>query len=119
MVHPLDTQLAAGIIGDFETGQRIADELAIKEPKNHRAAFNRGWYELRKGHLLDGMMLLDRGRIEKVFGNEYPNVPTPLWDGKQTGTALLNLEAGLGDQIHGARFARELKKRGQVKERIS
>lgn len=112
MIHPLDMQLAAGLIGDFEKGEEIAQELAIKEPKNHRAAFNRGWYEMRKGHLLDGMKLLDRGRIEKVFGNEKPNVPTPIWDGKQVGTALLNLEAGLGDQIHGARFARELKKLG-------
>jgi sulfotransferase len=67
MIHPLDVQLAAGIIGDFEKGEEIAQELAIKEPKNHRAAFNRGWYEMRKGHLLDGMKLLDRGRIEKVF----------------------------------------------------
>ena len=112
MIHPLDMQLAAGIIGDFKRGEEIAQELAIKEPKNHRAAFNRGWYEMRKGHLHDGMMLLERGRIEKVFGNEKPNVPTPLWDGQQVGTALLNLEAGLGDQIHGLRFARELKKRG-------
>jgi hypothetical protein len=58
MIHPLDMQLAAGIIGDFEKGEEIAQELAIKEPKNHRAAFNRGWYEMRKGHLLDGMKLL-------------------------------------------------------------
>lgn len=112
MIHPLDMQLAAGLIGNFAEGEKIANELAIKEPKNHRAAFNRGWYVLRKGHLKDGMMLLERGRIEKVFGNEKPNVPTPIWDGVSTGTALLNLEAGLGDQIHGARFARELKKRG-------
>jgi hypothetical protein len=112
MVHPLDMQLGLGLIGSFDEGQKIADELSIREPKNHRAAFNRGWYEMRKGHLLDGMILLNRGRIEKVFGNEAPNVPTQIWDGVSTGTALLNLEAGLGDQIHGARFARELKRRG-------
>lgn len=112
MIHPLDMQLAAGIIGDFEEGERIAQELAVKEPKNHRAAFNRGWYELRKGHLLDGMRLLDRGRIEKVFGSDPPSVPTPIWDGVSKGTVLLNLEGGLGDQIHGARYARELKKLG-------
>lgn len=111
MIHPLDMQLAAGIIGDFDKGEKIAQELAIKEPKNHRAAFNRGWYEMRKGHLLDGMYLLNRGRIEKVFGNEAPNVPTPLWNGESNSTVLLNLEAGLGDQIHGARFAREIAKR--------
>lgn len=111
-VHPLNTQLALSIIGEFEESEKILQELSIKEPKNHRVAFNRGWYELRKGHLLDGMTLINRGRIEKVFGNEIPKVPTPMWDGVQTGTVLLNLEAGLGDQIHGLRFARELKKRG-------
>lgn len=111
-VHPLDMQLALSILGDFDASEKILQELSIKEPKNHRVAFNRGWFELRKGNLLDGMTLINRGRIEKVFGNEIPKVPTPIWDGIQTGTALLNLEAGLGDQIHGLRFARELKKLG-------
>lgn len=111
MVHPLDMQLAAGLSGDFEKGQEIADELAIKEPKNHRAAFNRGWYELRKNNLLDGFKLLERGRIEKVFGNEPPKVPTERWNGQSDCTVLLNLEGGLGDQIHGLRFVRELTKR--------
>jgi hypothetical protein len=96
MIHPLDMQLAAGIIGDFEKGEEIAQELAIKEPKNHRAAFNRGWYEMRKGHLLDGMRLLDRGRIEKVFGNEAPKVPTPIWDGVSTGTSPAELGSRTG-----------------------
>jgi hypothetical protein len=111
-IEPLEMQLALSLMGDFEGGEKILQELAFKEPKNHRAAFNRGWYELRKGHLLDGMTLINRGRIEKVFGNESPKVPTATWDGKQTGTALLNLEGGLGDQIHGLRFARELKRLG-------
>lgn len=114
MIHPLDMQLAAGLSGDFEKGQEIADELAIKEPKNHRAAFNRGWYELRKNNLLDGFKLLERGRIEKVFGNEPPSVPTPRWNGESDSTVLLNLEGGLGDQIHGLRFVRELKKRNNT-----
>jgi hypothetical protein len=111
MIHPLDMQLAAGLIGDFEKGQRIADELAIKEPKNDRAAFNRGWYELRKNNLLDGFKLLERGRKEKVFGNDPPQVPTQRWNGESDCTVLLNLEGGLGDQIHGLRFVRELVKR--------
>jgi hypothetical protein len=111
-IHLLDKQLALSIMGDFEGSKKILQELSVKEPKNHRASFNRGWYELRNGNLLDGMMLTNQGRIEKIFGNEVPKVPTPSWDGRQTGTALLNLEAGLGDQIHGLRFARELKRLG-------
>lgn len=112
LVHPLDLQLAAGLVGDFETGSRIADELAIREPKNNRAAFNRGWYAMRKGHLLDGFRLLDRGRVEGVFGNPPPHVPTAKWDGQDGCTVLLNLEGGFGDQIHGVRFARDLARRG-------
>lgn len=111
-VHPLDIQLAHGLQGNFEEGWKIAQELAMQEPKNHRAAFNRGWYVLRNGHLLDGEKLLFRGRIEKVFGNDPPRVPTQMWDGKSKGTVLLNLEGGLGDQIHGARYIREIVKRG-------
>jgi hypothetical protein len=111
-IHPLSKQLALSLIGDFEGSKKILQELVTKEPKNNRVAFNQGWYELRNGNLLDGMTLINRGRVEKVFGNEVPKVPTPIWDGIQTGTALLNLEAGLGDQIHGLRFARELKRLG-------
>ena len=35
-----------------------------------------------------------------------------MWDGEQNGTILLNLEGGLGDQIHGARFANDIADRG-------
>jgi sulfotransferase len=110
--HPLDIMLAQGLMGNFAEAERIGEELAIREPKNHRAAFNRGWYILRKGHLLDGHREIFRGRIEKVFGNEPPKVPTPMWDGVSKGTVLLNLEGGLGDQIHGAGFVRYIVDRG-------
>lgn len=111
-LKPLDVQLAAGLMGNFDEGWRIAQELAFKEPWNHRAAFNRGWYMMWKGHLLDGQKLLDRGRIEKVYGNGVPSTPMPMWDGVSKGTVLLNLEGGLGDQIHGVRFARDIADRG-------
>lgn len=108
----LDKQLAAGLVGKFEEGWEIAKELAFKEPWNHRAAFNRGWYMMWKGHLLEGQKLLDRGRIEKVYGNGVPITPMPIWDGVSKGTVLLNLEGGFGDQIHGVRFAKDIADRG-------
>lgn len=111
-VHDLDLQLAAGIIGNFVEGDRIGQQLAIDEPWNNRAAFNRGWYEMWKGNLLEGHKLLYRGRLEKVFGNEPPKSPMPIWDGYSKGTVLLNLEGGLGDQIHSVRFAKEIADRG-------
>lgn len=111
-VHDLDIQLAVGLIGNFEQGWELAQKLEREEPWNHRAAFNRGWYKMWKGELLEGEKLLFRGRIEGVFGNGPPKSPMSMWDGKTKGTILLNLEGGLGDQIHGLRYVREIKKRG-------
>jgi hypothetical protein len=112
--HELDIMLAQGLMGNFDQAKQIGEKLALTEPKNHRVAFNRGWYAMRDGHLLDGQKLLDRGRIEQVYGNGKPQVPTPMWDGEQNGTILLNLEGGLGDQIHGARFAKDIAEKGNT-----
>ena len=111
-IHKLDQQLAFGLMGNFEEGLRLANELEQEEPWNNRAAFNRGWYRMYEGRLLEGERLLYRGRMEKVFGNEPPQTPMPMWDGKTPGTILLNLEGGLGDQIHGMRYVREINRRG-------
>jgi len=112
--HELDIMLAQGLMGNFDQAKQIGEKLALTEPKNHRVAFNRGWYAMRDGHLLDGQKLLDRGRIEQVYGNGKPQVPTQMWDGEQNGTILLNLEGGLGDQIHGARFAKDIAEKGNT-----
>ena len=111
-IHDLDLQLSAGLMGNFEEGWRLAQKLEKEEPWNHRAAFNRGWYKMWKGDLLEGEKLLYRGRIEGVFGNKVPQTPMPMWDGKSKGTVMLNLEGGLGDQIHGARYAKYIMDRG-------
>jgi len=109
-IHDLDMQLAAGLMGNFKEGLRLANKIEQEEPWNNRAAFNRGWYKMYEGKLLEGEKLLFRGRLEKVFGNEPPKSPMPMWDGKSKGTVLLNLEGGLGDQIHGVRYARDIAK---------
>jgi hypothetical protein len=109
-IHDLDLQLAAGLIGNFKEGLRLTEKLEQEEPWNNRAAFNRGWYKMYQGKLLEGENLLYRGRIEEVFGNGTPSSPMPMWDGKSKGTVLLNLEGGLGDQIHGVRYARDIAK---------
>ena len=111
-LHDLDLQLSASLMGNFNEGWQLAQKIEREEPWNHRAAFNRGWYKMWKGNLLEGEKLLFRGRIEGVFGNEPPKSPMPMWDGETKGTILLNLEGGLGDQIHGLRYVREIKKRG-------
>lgn len=111
-LHDLDLQLAASTMGNFAEGWRLAQKLEADEPNNHRAAYNRGWYMLRQGQIQKGYQLMDRGRISGVFGNARPDVPTPQWDGKSKGTVLLNLEGGLGDQIHQVRYAKSIADRG-------
>ena len=107
-IHDLDLQLTAGLMGNFEEGWSIAQKIEQDEPWNHRAAFNRGWYQLWKGNLLEGEKLLYRGRIEGVFGDPVPKSPMPIWDGKSKGVVILTLEGGLGDQIHGVRYAKNI-----------
>ena len=104
----LDQQLKAGLKGDFITGQILIDELEVETPNCNRAKFNRGWYELRKGNLLKGHQLMDAGRLENVFGNGHIGSTRPIWNGETGVTVLLNLEGGLGDQIHGVRFAKNI-----------
>ena len=87
-LHDLDLQLAASRMGDFAEGWRLCQKLESEEPHNHRAAYNRGWYYLRQGKILEGYKLMDRGRIAKVFGNSPPDTPAPQWDGKSHGVIL-------------------------------
>jgi hypothetical protein len=107
----LDLQLAAAKLGDLDEGERIADELARTRPDDSRAAFNRGFYELRRGNLLEGHRLLYRGRRVAVFGDPAPRTTAPMWDGQSNGTVLLRLEGGLGDQINQMRHVRDLRDR--------
>lgn len=112
---PLDEQVMAGLRGDFETGWKIAEELRIKTPHCNRAKFNRAWYEMRQGHLLEGLTLLDYGRWEKAFGD--PPLPTrkPIYDSSKSlkdKCLLLCSEGGLGDEIINVRFAANFAARG-------
>ena len=111
-LHDLDLQLAASTTGNFVEGWRLAQKIEAAEPNNHRAAYNRGWYLLHQGQIQRGYQLLDRGRIAGVFGDSPPDTPTPQWDGKSKGIILLQLEGGLGDQIHQVRYAKNIADRG-------
>lgn len=103
----IDKLLEASQRGDFEEGWRISEELEQTDPENNRAAYNRGWYLLSRGELIEGHKYLDRGREEGVFGNKPPTA-APLWNKEEDKVVLLNLEGGLGDQIWGVRFAKKI-----------
>lgn len=108
----IDKQLELSLKGKFEESWIISEELEKKEPNNNRAAFNRGWFLMRQGKLLEGHKYLNRGRVENIFGNQNISTDKPIWDGKTKGTVLLILEGGLGDQINCVRYAEDIKKRG-------
>ena len=111
IVYPIDIALEAAIHGDFKKSWNIIDQLEKDDPADDRSAFNRGWHLMQQGKLLEGHKYINRGRNEHVFGNEAIS-SKPLWDGKSKGTILLALECGLGDQIHGFRYAKEIKAMG-------
>lgn len=109
---PLNVSTHSAIEGNFEKSFEILQNLHKENPKDDRVAYNLGYFFLRQGKLQEGMALLDRGRNENVFGNRPIITPAPIWDGSKVGTVLLNLEGGFGDQIHGARYAKNIANRG-------
>jgi len=111
-IHDLDLQLAAATVGDFAEGWRIAQKLMRETPNDTRVLYNAGWYYLRQGDVQRGYELMEKGRGAGMFGDTRPDAPTPYWDGKTKGIILLNLEHGLGDQIHQVRYARDFAARG-------
>lgn len=108
----LDLSLAAALRGQIDTAWELLEQLRIADPEDNRAAFNRGWHFLRQGKFTEGNAHLLRGREEGVFGNPHPGTGAPIWDGARgetvDTTVLLSLEGGLGDQLHGARFVRDI-----------
>lgn len=112
--HPLDLQLEAGLRGDFETGWKLAEVLRQMDPNDNRAKFNRAWYEMWQGRLLEGLKLLDAGRWVRAFGDQPLTTSKPIYHGEDlTGKHLLLCsEGGLGDEIINARFAQNFSARG-------
>lgn len=111
----LDLQTQLAIQGKVEEAEELCDIIYKLRPTDNRAAYNRGWYAFRKGNLEEGFSLLDRGRKEGLFGNICPSsMPTYGGQALNGEVVLLVLESGLGDQIHSARWAREISARGGV-----
>ncbi len=113
-MHLIDQQLNLMIRGRFDEGWQIAEELEKIDPKDRRAKFNRGWFLIHKGRWQEGFQCLEYGRSLNVYGNPKLETSKPIWDGSDlTGkTVLINLEAGIGDNIIQARFATEVWRRG-------
>jgi hypothetical protein len=119
-MHLIDQQLNLMIRGRFEEAWKISEILESQKSSFVgdtilRHNFNRGWFLLRQGKCQEGFQLLESGRFLNVYGSGRIPTSKPIWDGTsslQDKTVLINLEAGLGDQIIYARFATEVMSRG-------
>lgn len=101
----LDHQVDAGLRGNIKQAKAMNDKLLLERADCSRVRFNSGWFSLHGGDLQKGHKGLDEGRKINVFGNDNIGSASPQWDGQSDSSVLLNLEGGLGDQIHGYRFA--------------
>ena len=110
--QPLDLSLEAAIRGEHDKSYQILKQEEKADPTDNRVAFNLGWHEMERGNLLAGHKLLNRGRNEDVFGNRNINSIKPKWNGERGVTVLMNLEGGLGDQIHAIRYAKNIAEYG-------
>lgn len=110
----LDEQVQAGLRGDFTRGWEIAALLKEQYPHCHRAKFNRAWYEMMRGDLLEGLNLLDSGRWENVFGDKPLPTTKPIYRNEdlKNKKLLMCSEGGLGDEIINARFAKDFADKG-------
>lgn len=135
----LDKQLSCSLHGDFNQGFAISKELEkhMLETKGQlyidtqeafikfkqleettinyaRADYNRGWYEMMDGNLLEGFTLMNTGRNVDLWGNKHIGTDKPLWDGNDlNGRYLLFVcEAGYGDQMLFIRFVKDVAAKG-------
>jgi 2-polyprenyl-3-methyl-5-hydroxy-6-metoxy-1,4-benzoquinol methylase len=102
--HPLDRALAHGLRGKFAAAERLLLDLR----GDARAEFNLGWYLCRDRRWRDAAIHLDTGRMLNCYGSPPLRSGRPIWneqplDGR---TVHLRCEGGYGDEIIGARWAR-------------
>ena len=95
-----DLELTISLQGRFDEAEEILNKILEENPNDVRARFNKGFF-------------IARGRAIEVWGNKHIGTPKPIWDGSGDGQyVLVNMEAGIGDQIIFARFIKNIERRG-------
>ena len=108
----IDVSLETALRGEHDMSYQILKEVEKTDPTDDRIAFNLGWHELKRGNLLAGHKLLDRGRNEDVFGNQPIGSYKPIWNGQRDVTVLMVMEGGLGDQLQAIKYAKDIAEYG-------
>jgi hypothetical protein len=113
----LDRQLYYSIKGMVKESDEALEKLLIERPNDHKVLYNQAFRQLRDGNIKDGMINLNKGRVVGVFGSPPLNTDKEvIMDvSKAKGlTILVNLEGGIGDNILGLKFAKELSKQNKI-----
>lgn len=108
----LAKQVDLTVKGKFEESYNELINLEKNHPNNNKILFNKAWFLLREGKLLEGHKHFFKGREEGAYGDNKKFSNKPIWDGKSKGTVLFVLEGGLGDQIHYIRFVKDIISKG-------
>jgi len=111
-MNDLDKALELSLHGELEESYRILEGYYEKYPDDNRGAYNLGLHEMRHGNLLKGHEFLFLGRQENVFGNRHIGTNQPFWTNETGKVVLMEMEGGLGDQIHAIRYAKDIASKG-------
>jgi len=108
-----DLQLTLSLQGKFEEALEVNNRILKENPNDVRGKYNRGFFLAKEGKLLEGFKHMNEGRVIEVWGNKHIETIQPIWDGSGNGQhVLVNMEAGIGDQIIFARFIKDIERRG-------
>lgn len=110
----LNLQILFNAVGREEEAFATSDRQIAIDPRDPRALFNRGWHVIHRGRITEGFRLLDNGRQLNSYGNPPPAPDAIRWRGEDLRgrTLLLQLEAGLGDEVINFRFHRNFSAMG-------
>jgi len=109
----LDLSLLNATEGNYKESIRCLDQIKDYPPTKYHYIYCMGYYEMLLDHdLSKGFTSMNLGRNAGLWGNGFLNTDKPIVHdtsclmGK---TILINMEAGLGDQIVFLRFIKQLK----------
>lgn len=115
----LDLSLLYSTEGNYQKSIECLNQIKDYPPTKYHYIYCMGYYEMLLDHdLLKGFTSMNRGRNANLWGNEkLPTIkpffqPDSISDNKNL---LVNMEAGIGDQIVFVRFIKEIKEKYNFK----
>lgn len=101
-------------IGDFRLAKAVYDRIYELHGKNftHDQYYDYAAFQINIGNFKKGWDLLDHRFMKESHRTAYPDMPVPLWNGKNNiskNTLLVHHEQGFGDVVMYIRFVEHIK----------